>query len=1251
MSQIQNESISISQDRNCENSEKKQHIAPLLKNDSQNSGNSRKNRGDQTQKNYIQNSQNSLKERNQKGEFFEGEVEFQLPENIQEEGIITSIQAYREDNLKGIFFVFLCIISAGLFYLVCRWEPKIKAKFTLKVVKSNFENATYFLVQGGGTDAISLEKAEKKEIVIKNMKDNYLILTFRLYSYYFDTDHQIFKPIQFNIFAYTLNEIHKKFGAGIDSESEYENTLSLYGYNETNIPPKSTFKIFIDEILSPFYMFQVFSVILWYLELYYYYSTVILLTSLLSIYVTLKEAKTNYQKLKEMSHYETQVTVFRGISDSLSSENNKLVIDQNIQKQKKTVSSRELVPGDIVEVPENKILPCDLLLLNGSAVINESMLTGESVPIIKTALPYNDSIYDPQHDGKQFTLFAGTKCIETRYYMKDKLPVLALVTQTGFNTVKGELVRSIMFPKQSSFDFYADSMKFVGVLGVIAILGFLASLKAQLDGLQNDYFGVKDMVLNSLDLITITVPPALPTCLSFGISFALQRLKKKQIFCISPPKINITGQVTTMCFDKTGTLTEDGLDMYGVKILKFLDKKTKFEKLIKDIQELKQNALEFQQENADFNPGQVFMDIMTSCHSLTRVHGEIIGDPLEIKMFESTGWILEEKENNKFDELVEATVKPAKNPKQSYLVENDLEKMEAIGIIRRFEFSSKLQRMSTIIKKINEKQYKLFVKGSPEKILELSIASTIPSSFHQILDFYAQKGFRVLAFGFKKLEQNYRQIQKMDRKDLEKDLIFAGLIIMENKLKSVTTDTICKLQQANIKTVMVTGDNALTAISVGRQCNIIHSNQRVYLGDLPENFDEKNPSIQIEWKDFEFSEHHLEQENLDPEIDQSFAYNDKSSSAKNSIIKELDEEARQNVNFMVEQEKVEQSNKDDQDFQEDYIRTSYIYEQQYFPFAKESNYTLAITGRAFSYLNQKRFENAHHQELFEIMIEKTVIFARMKPEEKAQMIVFQQESKNKPMVGMCGDGANDCAALKTANVGISLSDAEASIAAPFTSKVQNIECVLSVLKEGRAALVTSFQCFKYMALYSMIQFTTVSILYFILSLPSDFQFLYWDLFIIIPLAFLMGKTEPCEVLSHHVPGSKLISLTVLFSVIGQTVLQAIFQIIVFLWLQKREWYIQCPEVHSKYFHDNDASGDALKKCYEVKVEDVVVSEMPYSVPLYLFLWALINSVFTLLFENLVVPLVDMWHKQRQIRSYQQEEIYNMQSKLKEQNKQ
>jgi len=67
-------------------------------------------------------------------------------------------------------------------------------------------------------------------------------------------------------------------------------------------------------------------------------------------------------------------------------------------------------------------------------------------------------------------------------------------------------------------------------------------------------------------------------------------------------------------------------------------------------------------------------------------------------------------------------------------------------------------------------------------------------------------------------------------------------------------------------------------------------------------------------------------------------------------------------------------------------------------------------------------------------------------------------------VGMCGDGANDCAALKEANVGLSLSEAEASIAAPFTTNVFEIKTFIRLLAEGRCALVTSFQCFKWMAM-------------------------------------------------------------------------------------------------------------------------------------------------------------------------------------------
>ena len=79
----------------------------------------------------------------------------------------------------------------------------------------------------------------------------------------------------------------------------------------------------------------------------------------------------------------------------------------------------------------------------------------------------------------------------------------------------------------------------------------------------------------------------------------------------------------------------------------------------------------------------------------------------------------------------------------------------------------------------------------------------------------------------------------------------------------------------------------------------------------------------------------------------------------------------------------------------------------------------------------------------------------MSPDDKA-MLVNSLQSNLDIHVGMCGDGANDCGALKEAAVGISLSEAEASIAAPFTSKVQDIRCVETLLREGKAAMITSF---------------------------------------------------------------------------------------------------------------------------------------------------------------------------------------------------
>ena len=96
----------------------------------------------------------------------------------------------------------------------------------------------------------------------------------------------------------------------------------------------------------------------------------------------------------------------------------------------------------------------------------------------------------------------------------------------------------------------------------------------------------------------------------------------------------------------------------------------------------------------------------------------------------------------------------------------------------------------------------------------------------------------------------------------------------------------------------------------------------------------------------------------------------------------------------------------------------------------------------------------------------------------------------------CCHGDSPPQALKAAHAGISLSEAEASVASPFTSKVPNITCVPHLLAEGRAALTTSFSVFKYMALYSLILFASVSMLYWVSSsCTSTVSFIMCYLFI------------------------------------------------------------------------------------------------------------------------------------------------------------
>uniref|UniRef100_K3W5X0 Cation-transporting P-type ATPase C-terminal domain-containing protein n=1 Tax=Globisporangium ultimum (strain ATCC 200006 / CBS 805.95 / DAOM BR144) TaxID=431595 RepID=K3W5X0_GLOUD len=217
------------------------------------------------------------------------------------------------------------------------------------------------------------------------------------------------------------------------------------------------------------------------------------------------------------------------------------------------------------------------------------------------------------------------------------------------------------------------------------------------------------------------------------------------------------------------------------------------------------------------------------------------------------------------------------------------------------------------------------------------------------------------------------------------------------------------------------------------------------------------------------------------------------------------------------------------------------------------NNEYAITGTALDALI------ATQSSLFvEQIVLHTKIFSRIRPHQKTWIVeTLIQRGK---CVGMVGDGTNDCGALKAAHVGIALSDADASIVAPFTSRKKSITDVVELLREGRCALSTSFVAFKFMVLYSIIQLTMSSLMNDFSSQMSNNQFLFDDLVVVFGLSVLMVRTSSAEQLTKEYPAKSLFAPTILCSLGGQLMLLFICLGIAISAARSKSWF--CSAEHA-----------------------------------------------------------------------------------------
>ncbi|XP_022123479.2 polyamine-transporting ATPase 13A3 isoform X1 [Pieris rapae] len=1022
------------------------------------------------------------------------------------------VYGYRTTRWRSFVTYLFSILTCGIPFLIFHWIPRLKLYATS--VCSNFQEADQVLV---------IETYQKKckshyihRILIKNINDPSGLLNAGFEEEYesekspMEVEDTLHTPIhlddgttmnvqQYNYFNHkkqcliwepiraqwirlagvergtSCSQIHAMASRPPCSERRLR-MLNTYGLNEIKVPVQSILTLIILEVFNPFYVFQLFTIAVWLAEPYYYYCLAVVLMSTFGVATSVIQTKKNQQSLRATVEAHDTVELWGG----------------------RRVDSKALVPGDVVILPAHGcMLHCDLALLTGSAIVNESMLTGESVPVTKTALQRLDKEFDVKEHSSSI-LFCGTKVEQTRYYNNE--PVKALVLRTGYNTSKGQLVRSILYPVPADFKFDRDSYKFIFILACIAVLGlaYTVGLKAYRS------LTIRDIVIKALDIITIVVPPALPAAMTVGRLYAVSRLKRARISCLNTRAVNVSGSLDCICFDKTGTLTEEGLDMWGVVAVSsatsppLLGRAQREPKKLNDIHELKIG--------------------MASCHSLTLLHGELAGDPLDLKMFECTGWLLEEPdvpELSNYEVLTPTIVKPKGSANINV---DDLHMPLEVGIVQQYQFVSSLQRSSVVVRLLGEDVLRVYCKGAPEMLRTLCRPETVPGNLNEVLSSYAEKGYRVIAMSTRLLEVTHKQLQKMDRHAVECDLEFLGLVIMENRLKPATTGIIRELKDANIHVVMITGDNIHTAVSVAKECGILESMERVV--HLTVHQSGGQPALYCQ-----SSLQGVPMGALIP-FEGSYKIDDSGvgswgESSRSGRSKRRDVEEPHGV-----------------------------------------SYKLVMTGDAWRTLR------ALHPESVGPVIERGAVFARMSPEQKQQLITDYQALGY--YVGMCGDGANDCGALRAAHTGISLSELESSVAAPFTSQHPDIVCVSRVLREGRAALTTSFGVFKFMIAYSLTEFLSVAFLYYFDANLTDFQFLYIDVALIVNFAFFFGMTEAYTgKLCKLPPLTSLLGIVPLVSLIGQMLLIIVAQYLSYLTLTKFPWYVR-----------HTYEGEEANKCWE-----------------------------------------------------------------------
>lgn len=437
--------------------------------------------------------------------------------------------------------------------------------------------------------------------------------------------------------------------------------------------------------------------------------------------------------------------------------------------KERVVHAREVVPGEILLLSEGDKVPADARLIETAELkVNNAALTGESEPVLKSHGPFGGELIESTN-----IVFAGTTVISGS--------AKAVVFATGMTTEFGRIAHLTSAVGAGLSPLQKEIIRVTRIIAAVACaVGIFFFLLGFVIG-RNFW----DNFLFAIGITVALIPEGMLPTMTLSLAMGSQRMAKRKALIKTLTSVETLGAVTVICTDKTGTLTQN----------KMAVKKLWFDGAVADAKDVKKDSVPW------------IFRIAGLCNNARFVGGQYKGDPTEVALLQFATENMGDIQNERIKEI---------------------------------PFDSERKRMTTVHKRhqpasAETDDFIAYSKGALESILPFCAnmqirGDTIPVT-EDIKKEIIVSSHLLMDMGLRVLSLAYKEIRGLNAAEaVESDMVFAGLIGLEDPPRPEVPGAIMTCRQAGIKVIMITGDGSRTAVAIAKEIGLAEGNPIVVEG-------------------------------------------------------------------------------------------------------------------------------------------------------------------------------------------------------------------------------------------------------------------------------------------------------------------------------------------------------------------------------------------------------------------------------------